>query len=73
MRTRTSTPGEANPSSSGRSATWPTRGSVMSYRSVASRKRAAAKRLQVRATALPTEAAALDGRADELLTANEQP
>ena len=44
----------------------------MSYRSVASRKRAAAARLQGRASVLLAEAADYDSRADELLAADER-
>jgi hypothetical protein len=43
----------------------------MSLRSVASRKRSAAARLEERASALLAEAADLDGRADKLLAADE--
>ena len=66
-------PGEAEDSPVGRSSAWPARGSIMSYRSVASRKRTAAERLQARVSALRAEAAALDERADRLLSKDERP
>jgi len=72
MRTRTSTPGEADDSSAGRSAGWATRGSIMSIRSVASRKRTAARRLQARAIVLLNDAAALDSQAERLLSEDER-
>lgn len=67
------TPGEADEGPVGRAAAWPDRGSVMSLRSVSSRKRTAAARLQGRASVLQAEAAALDARAERLLTADERP
>jgi len=45
----------------------------MSYRSVAARKRAAAARLQDRASVLLAEAADFDARAERLLAADERP
>jgi hypothetical protein len=62
-----------NPVGPRRKHSWPTRGSLMTYRSVASRKRAAAARLQARASVLLAEAADLDARAERLLTADERP
>ncbi len=73
MRSTTSTPGQTEGSPAGRAAAWPAGGTLMSYRSVASRKRAAAARLQDRASALLAEAADFDARADRLLTEDERP
>jgi hypothetical protein len=67
------TPGEADEGPAGRAAAWPDRASVMSLKSVASRKRTAAARLQGRAGVLLAEAADLDARAERLLTADERP
>ena len=67
------TPGEADEGPAGRAAAWPDRASVMTLRSVSSRKRTAAARLQDRASVLLAGAAALDARAERLLTADEQP
>lgn len=61
------TPGQTEGSPAGRVAAWPAGGTLMSYRSVASRKRAAAARLQDRASVLLVEAADFDARADALL------
>jgi len=52
-------------------AAWPTRGTLMSYRSVATRKRRAAERLQARASVLLAEAADFDRRAEAMLAADE--
>ena len=53
-------PGEADDSPAGRVAAWPVRGSLMSYRSVASRKRTAVERLQARAQSLTAKAFVLE-------------
>lgn len=53
--------------STGLASAWPTHGQVMIFRSVASRKRAAAARLQAHAELLLTEAAECERRADNLV------
>ena len=67
MGSTTSTPGQTEGSPAGRAAAWPAGGTLMSYRSVSARKRAAADRLRERARVLDAEAADFDARADELL------
>jgi hypothetical protein len=71
MKPATSTPGQTKSGPAGRAAAWPARGTLMTFRSVASRKRMAAARLQARASVLLAEAADFDGLADRLVAADD--
>lgn len=71
-RAANSRPREAIKTPAGVPAPRATRASLMTYRSVASRKRAAATRLQIRAGALLAEAAALDGLAEQLMASDKE-
>ena len=71
MKPKTKVPGGAEREPARRESPWPVHHQVMSHRSIASRKRAAAARLQARASVLLAEATDLDGRADKLLARDQ--